>query len=372
VVGARPNFMKLSPVVRELRKYKKHFEHIIVHTGQHYDYKLSKIFFQDLELPEPDIYLGVGSSSHSDQTARIMREFEKVVIEQRPDLVMVYGDVNSTLACSLVCSKIIYNEKETLPVAHIESGLRSFDRTMPEEINRIITDVISKYLFVTENAGVQNLLNEGIDKERIFLAGDVMIDSLKAGMKKFQSSKILQKMSLRKKGYVLLTIHRPVNTDNRDNLKKIISILEKISVLLNKRGKGEKIIFPVHPRTNKMIKKFSLLSRMKKIQSFVMTEPAGYTDFIKLLTDSLFVITDSGGIQEEATFLRIPCLTLRDSFERPETIIKGTNTLCGLNAGLVISKTVEILNGKYKKSIVPELMDGKAAQRIVKILYNHM
>jgi UDP-N-acetylglucosamine 2-epimerase (non-hydrolysing) len=372
VVGARPNFMKLSPVVRELRKHKKRFEHIIVHTGQHYDYKLSKIFFQDLELPEPDIYLGIGSSSHSDQTARIMREFEKVVIEQRPDLVMVYGDVNSTLACSLVCSKIIYNEKETLPVAHIESGLRSFDRTMPEEINRIITDIISKYLFVTENAGVQNLLNEGIDKERIFLAGDVMIDSLKAGMKKFQSSKILQKMSLRKKGYVLLTIHRPVNADNLDNLTKIIKLLERISDLLSKRGEDEKIIFPVHPRTYKMIKKYRLLSRLQKINNIVLTEPAGYTDFIKLLTDSLFVITDSGGIQEEATFLRTPCLTLRDSFERPETILNGTNTLCGLNTGLVISKAAEILNGKYKKGIIPELMDGKAAQRIVKILYDHI
>ena len=368
VVGARPNFIKLAPVEHELRKFEKYFEHTIVHTGQHYDYSLSRIFFKDLQIPRPDIYLGVGSSSHAEQTARIMQKFEKVVIARRPDLVIVYGDVNSTLACSLVCSKIIYAPHETLPVAHIESGLRSYDRTMPEEINRILTDIMSKYLFVTEKAGVDNLIKEGISRDRIFLVGDVMIDSLSANRRKFLSSGIMRKLGIDKNGFILLTIHRPSNADNKNNLTKIVKLLEKLSYFLSRRCRDEKIIFPVHPRTKKMLGKFGLYGKLKKISGMIITEPAGYTDFIHLLTNSSMVITDSGGIQEEATFLRIPCLTLRDSFERPETITRGTNTLCGLDTELVLSKVKEVFENKYKKSLFPDLMDGKASKRIVKIL----
>lgn len=357
--------MKLAPIKRELVKHRKLFRHVIVHTGQHYDYNLSKIFFKDLELPEPDIYLGIGSSSHADQTGRIMMEFEKVVLEKKPDLVIVYGDVNSTLACSLVCSKIQYTSNETIPVAHVESGLRSFDRKMPEEINRIVTDILSKYLFITEKAGVDNLKHEGISNDRIFLVGDVMIDSLAANRKKFESSVILNKLGLKKKEYILLTLHRPANVDNRQNLENIIGMLERISKLLFPE---RKMVFPVHPRTLKMLKTFGLAGRMRKIKGLLTIEPAGYTDFIKLLGDCLLVVTDSGGIQEEATFLKIPCLTLRDSFERPETLKIGTNTLCGLDTKLVLSKIKDVIQGKYKRSSIPKLMDGWAAQRIVNIL----
>ena len=285
---------------------------------------------------------------------------------------MVYGDVNSTLACSLVCSKIQYSSKENLPAAHVESGLRSFDRTMPEEINRIVTDIISKYLFVTEKAGADNLLHEGINKDRIFLVGDVMIDSLIANRKKFGSSVILRELNLRKKEYILMTLHRPANVDNKKSLEKIIKLLEQISGILSHRNNKMKMVFPVHPRTQKMLKSFGLAGRLSRITNLLSTEPEGYTDFINMLTNSLFVITDSGGIQEEATFLHIPCLTLRYSFERPETISKGTNTLCGLDEKLVLSKVNEVLDGKYKRSVIPELMDGKAAQRIVKILKEKM
>ena len=367
VVGARPNFMKLAPIERELKKFKSLFTHLIVHTGQHYDHSLSKVFFKDLDLPNPDIYLGAGSGSHAEQTAKIMMEFEKVVLKEKPDLVIVFGDVNSTIACALVCSKI-HLAGGTIPIAHVEAGLRSFDNTMPEEINRIVTDALSEMLFITERAGVDNLLKEGVKKSRIFLTGDTMIDSLVHFRKKISSSNVLKRLGLKKQKYVLATIHRPVNVDNKVNLEKIISIFEKISTKALNFDPEAKIVLPIHPRTLKMAEKFSLLKRLNGIKSLITTEPAGYTDFIKLLTDCKLVITDSGGIQEEATFLKIPCLTLRESFERPETLMIGSNTLCGLNENLVVKKTVEIFTGKYKKGKVPRLMDGKAAQRIVKAI----
>ena len=367
VVGARPNFMKLAPIERELKKFKSLFTHLIVHTGQHYDHRLSKVFFKDLDLPNPDIYLGAGSGSHAEQTAKIMAEFEKVVLKEKPDLVIVFGDVNSTIACALVCSKI-HNAGGTIPIAHVEAGLRSFDSTMPEEINRIVTDAVSEMLFITERAGVDNLLNEGVKKSRIFLTGDTMIDSLVHFRKKISSSNVLKRLGLKKQKYVLATIHRPVNVDNRANLEKIISIFEKISAKALSFDPEVKLVLPIHPRTLKMAEKFSLLKRLNGIKNLITTEPAGYTDFIKLLTECKLVITDSGGIQEEATFLRIPCLTLRESFERPETLMIGSNTLCGLNEKLVVKKTAEIFNGKYKKGKIPRLMDGKAGQRIVKAI----
>ncbi len=364
VVGARPNFMKLAPIELELARHRNLFTHLIVHTGQHYDHKLSKVFFKDLNLPEPDIFLGAGSGSHAEQTARIMVEFEKVVLKEKPDLVIVFGDVNSTIACALVCSKIHHNGG-TIPVAHVEAGLRSFDVTMPEEINRIVTDSLSDMLFVTEKEGVKNLIKEGVSRKKIHLVGDTMIDSLVYFRKKFVTSCILKKLRLKKGKYILSTIHRPVNVDSEDNLAKIISILKKVSAKALSFDPEMRIVLPIHPRTLKMAEKFLLLDKLKSIPALLTIDPAGYTDFIKLLTDSRLVITDSGGIQEEATFLKIPCLTLRDSFERPETLTLGSNTLCGLNEALVIKKISEIFKGKYKKGKIPRLMDGKASKRIV-------
>jgi UDP-N-acetylglucosamine 2-epimerase (non-hydrolysing) len=372
VVGARPNFMKLAPIVFELQKYRKIFTHKIVHTGQHYDFNLSKVFFKDLDLPKPDIFLGAGSASHGEQTARIMREFEKVVLKEKPDLVIVFGDVNSTLACSLVCSKIFYNSTETIPVAHVEAGLRSFDKGMPEEINRVVTDMLSKYVFVTEKSGVDNLLNEGISNDKIFLTGDVMIDALQLFKEKFQKSGILKMLQISKSNYLLVTLHRPSNVDNRVNMKKIVMILNKIAKYVSLKNNNSQIIFPVHPRTRKMLQKFELLDKLDKIQNMQLIAPAGYTEFIKLLSDSKLVITDSGGIQEEATFLKVPCLTLRNTFERPETIKIGSNTLCGLDDEKILNNVKRIFEGKYKKFRVPGLMDGKAAQRIVKIIREKM
>lgn len=371
VVGARPNFVKLAPIEREFRKYKSQFTHIIVHTGQHYDYKLSQIFFKDLDMPKPDIYLGAGSASHAAQTAKIMTEFEKVVIKEKPDLVIVFGDVNSTIACALVCSKITYNGA-SVPVAHVEAGLRSFDLTMPEEINRIVTDTLSKYLFITEKTGVTNLLKEGIDKSKIFLVGDTMIDSLVHYRSKIDKSKVLRRLKLQPKKFILSTIHRPANVDNKPSLSKIISIFKKISAKALSYDPDIKIILPVHPRTLKMAGRFGLLKKVKAIKNLLLIEPLGYTDFIKLLTTCKLVITDSGGIQEEATFLKIPCLTLRDSFERPETLELGTNTLCMLNEKLILVKIKEVFEGSYKRGKIPRLMDGKASKRVVSVLKSRL
>jgi UDP-N-acetylglucosamine 2-epimerase (non-hydrolysing) len=371
VVGARPNFMKLAPLERELRKYRSRVIHKIVHTGQHYDYKLSRIFFKDLDLPSPDIYLGIGSASHAEQTAKIMAEFEKVVLKEKPDLVIVFGDVNSTLACSLVCSKIAYSSSKTIPAAHVEAGLRSFDTSMPEEINRIVTDSLSEFLFITEKAGVDNLRKEGIPRKKIFLTGDLMIDSLVINRKKFANSGAAKKFKVKQGEFALVTIHRPVNVDNRKNLSKVISLLKKISEYTLKAGFNHKIIFPVHPRTQKMLDVFGLKNKLESVKNIIPAGPIGYTDFISLLMKSKLVITDSGGIQEEATFLKIPCLTLRNSFERPETISMGTNTLCGLDEMLIMSKVKEIYEGKYKKGKTPRLMDGKTSARIAKILINN-
>ena len=377
VAGARPNFMKIAPIIEALRRYnlsqgknRKNIEYKLVHTGQHYDAEMSDSFFRDLELPAPDIYLGVGSGLHAEQTGKVMLEFEKVVLKEKPDLVIVFGDVNSTLACAVVCSKF-HHGRAAIPLAHVESGLRSFDRTMPEEINRIVTDNLSQFLFVTEKAGVVNLVKEGIDRKKIYLTGDTMIDSLVYFRGRFKKSNILRQFGLQKGNFALTTIHRPANVDNKKNLKKVISILSGIS-RTSAGYKDFKLVFPVHPRTLKMIKAFGLQNDFNKIYNLVITEPAGYSDFIRLLGDCAFVVTDSGGIQEEASFMRIPCLTLRDSFERPETIEIGSNTLCGLNEIMIVKKVKEIFTGKYKKGRVPKHMDGKASKRIVKILLNDL
>ncbi|MEO8209337.1 MAG: UDP-N-acetylglucosamine 2-epimerase (non-hydrolyzing) [bacterium] len=364
VVGARPNFMKMAPIHKQLLKHKSKVIHKVVHTGQHYDKKMSDVFFKELELPKPDIYLGVGSRSHAEQKAHIMIEFEKVLLKEKPDMVLVYGDVNSTTAASLVSSKILNEKGASVPIAHIESGLRSYDRTMPEEINRMVTDILSDYLFVTEPAGVRNLKKEGIDDKKIFFAGNTMIDSLKFYQKKIEKSDILKELCVSKKNYSLVTLHRPSNVDNKDNLKKILNIFKSI----NKINPGLDIIFPVHPRTVKMLEKFKIKNSFEEIKNLILTEPLGYLDFLNLTCNAKFILTDSGGIQEETTYLQVPCLTLRENTERPVTVELGTNVICGLNEKLIIKKIKEIESGKFKKGKIPKLWDGNAAERIVKIL----
>lgn len=372
VVGARPNFMKMAPIHKELLKHKSKITHKIVHTGQHYDKKMSHIFFKELELPKPHIYLGVGSESHSVQTARIMIEFEKVVLKEKPNLVIVYGDVNSTVAAGLVCSKILTKKSNgkirPVPLAHIESGLRSFDRSMPEEINRILTDDIAEFLFVTEKSGIDNLLNSGIDKKKIFFVGNTMIDSLKFYLKKAKKSNIHKELCIPKKNYVLVTLHRPSNVDNKKNLKKIIDIFKDI----NRINPSLDIIFPIHPRTTKMLNRYKLKAQMEFVNNLIITEPFGYIDFLKLMADSKIVLTDSGGIQEETTFLKVPCLTLRENTERPVTVKEGTNIVCGLNKNLINNNIKKINALKFKKGNVPKLWDGKAANRIVKVLLKNI
>ncbi|MEO6693764.1 MAG: UDP-N-acetylglucosamine 2-epimerase (non-hydrolyzing) [Ignavibacteria bacterium] len=364
VVGARPNFMKMAPIHKELCKYSSKIIHKIVHTGQHYDKKMSDIFFKELELPKPDTYLGVGSRSHAEQKAHIMIEFEKILLKEKPDLVLVYGDINSTTAASIVSSKILSENGKPIPVAHIESGLRSFDRSMPEEINRMITDILSDYLFVTEPAGMKNLKKEGIDKNKIFFVGNTMIDSLKFYLKKIEKSAILNELCVSKKNYILVTLHRPSNVDDKNSLKKIFNILYKINVINPELD----IVFPVHPRTIKMIEKFNLRNTFDQITNLIVTEPLGYLDFLKLTYYAKFILTDSGGIQEETTYLKVPCLTLRENTERPITAEIGTNVICGLNENLIMKKIIEIESGKFKNGIIPEMWDGNAAQRIVKVL----
>lgn len=353
VVGARPNFMKIAPINIEFQKYKDKVEHLICHTGQHYDANMSKVFFDELGLPTPDYYLGVGSGSHAIQTATIMMKFEEVLIKESPDLVIVVGDVNSTIACSLVAKKL------NIKVAHIEAGLRSFDNSMPEEINRILTDAISDYLFVTEQSGLNNLKNEGVKDDKIFFVGNVMIDSLINNLNKINQSKILDRFSLKRHQYILCTLHRPANVDNRVWLKEIIE-------LLTKYGSQFKILFPVHPRTLSNIESYGIKSKISN--HLILCEPIGYIDFISLVKNSTLVITDSGGIQEEATFLNIQCLTLRENTERPVTIEIGTNQLIGTDINKIDKAVNKVLSGDIKKGKVPKYWDGKSAERICKIL----
>lgn len=359
VVGARPNFMKAAPLHKAFQEYRSSVEHMIVHTGQHYDEAMSKVFFDELELPEPDFYLGVGSGTHAEQTAKIMVEFEKVVAKQKPRLAIVVGDVNSTVACSLVCAKM------GIPVAHVEAGLRSFDRTMPEEINRLLTDAISEYLFVTEPIAVENLLREGIDEEKIFLVGNIMIDSISRYGEKAGRSGILKKLDLKPHRFVLVTLHRPGNVDEKGNAAKILTMFEKI-------GNEAPIIFPIHPRTRKMLDEFGLAARARSIKNLKLLDPLGYLDFLCLMNQAQLVLTDSGGIQEETTYLGIPCLTLRENTERPITVEIGTNQLCGLDVDLIVRRCHEIIGGKTKAGKIPDLWDGKTAGRIASIIHERL
>jgi len=356
VVGARPNFMKIAPIHKAFSNSVIHnngVKHLICHTGQHYDEKMSKIFFDDLELPYPDFYLGVGSGSHAEQTAKVMIEFEKILLKEKPDVIIVVGDVNSTIACSLVASKL------NIKVVHVEAGLRSFDRTMPEEINRLLTDSISDFLFVTEKSGLDNLKNEGVSESKIFFVGNVMIDSLLHYLPKTEASEILNDLELKKNEFILVTLHRPSNVDS-------VSFLSQLISTLNKLGRKGKIVFPVHPRTKKNLSEMGLEENLS--ENVLLTDPIGYIDFLTLLKNAGLVITDSGGIQEETTFLGVQCITVRENTERPVTVEIGTNQLIGTNLKKVEQAAEKILNGEKKCGKIPELWDGKSAERIVQIL----
>jgi UDP-N-acetylglucosamine 2-epimerase (non-hydrolysing) len=353
IVGARPNFIKIAPIINELNKVKK-FSHILIHTGQHFDYEMSSLFFKQLKIKQPEIYLGIGSGSQAVQTAKIMIALEKVLIELKPDLVNVVGDVNSTLGAAIVSSKL------GIPLAHIEAGLRSRDMRMPEEINRLVTDRLADFLFTTSADADVNLIAEGVPKKKIFLTGNVMIDTLLALKPVADKLSAYKVYGLKKKNYVLVTLHRPSNVESKTNLKLILSSLEKISRTIP-------IIFPVHPRTFKKIKLFGLTAFLSK-PNFIITKPLGYLENLSLLSNSKFVITDSGGIQEETTALKIPCLTLRENTERPVTVTEGSNTVIGLDMKFLFRCVDKIMNNKYKKSSIPKYWDGKAAYRIVRKL----
>ena len=369
VVGARPNFMKIAPLSEEMKKVSMKFE--IVHSGQHYDKEMSDIFFANLGLSSPDIHLGVGSGSHASQTAKIMMAFEKLCLKKSPTLVIVVGDVNSTAACALVTAKL------GIPLAHVEAGLRSFDRTMPEEINRLVTDQLSDFLFTTCRDANQNLLREGIEPAKIFFVGNVMIDTLRQHLGKAKTSNILQRLGLKSgrriRGYALLTLHRPSNVDDPAVLEKLVGAFSDFSNHIP-------FIFPVHPRTLKQLKKLRLEKKINFKDNilpeqrdvinhrFLSFPPIGYLDFLCLMAHAKLVLTDSGGIQEETTILGIPCLTLRKNTERPITLKQGTNTLVGNDPATILSTGIRILQKKVNKSKIPEKWDGNAARRIVEIL----
>ena len=378
VVGARPNFVKIAPIIEAIRRHNRSahrpIEGLLVHTGQHYDEKMSKLFFDDLEIPKPDINLEVGSASHAEQTAEIMKRFEKILLDHRPTHILVVGDVNSTIACALVASKL--NAK----IIHVEAGLRSFDRSMPEEINRILTDAISDYLFVTEKSGEDNLLKEGIPGEKIFFVGNVMIDTLLKHKEKAERSKILDQLGLRHltadgpviKDYGVLTLHRPSNVDERETFQNILEALLDVSERLP-------VFFPVHPRTRAKIAEFDFgrhfapTSGIDPSRGMRLIDPLGYLDFLSLMSRAKIVLTDSGGMQEETTALGIPCVTLRENTERPVTVTHGTNVIAGVEKKRIVQCALSALNlsgpGSYGPApSLPPLWDGKAAERLVEIL----
>lgn len=353
IVGARPNFMKMAPLYFAMRGAPS-LEPVIVHTGQHYDYVMSQAFFEDLELPEPNHFLETGSGTHAEQTGKVMIEFEKVMVQEKPDLVVVFGDVNSTVACSLTAKKLL------VPVAHVEAGLRSFDETMPEEINRRVTDSISDLLFTPSPDGDENLRHEGVGDERIRRVGNIMIDSLVAILDRVtreQEFQTLRQFGLETKSYALVTLHRPSNVDEPESLRSILGYLNRLSKQIS-------VVFPMHPRTTKNVAKFGVeidsADRLKIIDS------VRYRQFVALQKHARFVLTDSGGIQEETTFLGLPCLTLRPNTERPITITEGTNELVDIASAEEQSN--RILAGQWKQGRIPDLWDGHTAERIVKAI----
>ena len=352
IAGARPNFMKVAPIYAEMKRRSVEFAPMIVHTGQHYDAAMSDAFFDDLGMPKPDIHLGVGSGSHAVQTAKIMTEFEPVVLTEKPDWVLVVGDVNSTIACALVCAKL------GIKIAHVEAGLRSRDRAMPEEINRILTDSISDLLFTSSLDADENLLHEGIPAERVRFVGNVMIDSLMDHLKIAESSTVRQDLGVDGHDYAVLTLHRPSNVDDRETFSGIVDALIRIAGKLP-------IVFPVHPRTRAKIEEFGFGKRIAA-SGIRLVEPLGYLDFMRLYSGAKMVLTDSGGLQEETTLLGIPCLTLRHNTERPITIEMGTNILVGTDPEKIKQAAFDVLenNSEASNAEIPPLWDGKTSGRI--------
>jgi UDP-N-acetylglucosamine 2-epimerase (non-hydrolysing) len=371
VAGARPNFMKIAPLISAIKKFNESINpsnptnpsnpsnsinsinYVLVHTGQHYDVQMSETFFREFELPNPDINLEVGSASHAVQTANIMIRFEEVCLKESPDWVVVVGDVNSTMACTLVASKL------GIKVAHVEAGLRSFDRSMPEEINRVITDSLADLLLTPSEDADANLIKEGISKEKIKRVGNIMIDTLITHLDRARQCKPCDRFGMKPTNYVFVTIHRPSNVDSRISLSLIMECLAQLSEELA-------VIFPVHPRTRKKLVEFGLWQGANDSKNLILCEPLGYNETIGLVDKARFVLTDSGGLQEETTFLKVPCLTLRPNTERPVTIIQGTNRLTSLKS---LKQDMEkLVNGNSKNGSIPELWDGYTGERIIKIL----
>ena len=356
IVGARPNFMKSAPLMRELLANDDSFDTKLIHTGQHYDHALSQLFFDELKMPKPDLYLGVGSGSHAEQTGKIMIELEKSFGELKPDLVVVFGDINSTLAAAIVTAKMC------IKLAHVEAGLRSFDNTMPEEINRIVTDRLSHYLYVSEDSGLVNLRNEGVTDEKVFYTGNIMIDSLVANLEIAKKSDILDKLHLEPNSYIAMTMHRPANVDEEDKLRELFENIIEVSEKMP-------IVFPCHPRTKKRLEDFGITSNA---QGLKMIEPLGYLDFLKLQSNANFVLTDSGGVQEETTYLKIPCITMRENTERPSTVDIGSNIIVGVNPKNIRDAAMRTIQGERKQGNIPRLWDGKTAGRIVQLMKEHL
>jgi UDP-N-acetylglucosamine 2-epimerase (non-hydrolysing) len=386
IAGARPNFMKLAAVIEALgahnRSAAQPIQHVVVHTGQHYDERMSEVFFRELALPQPDVNLGVGSSSHATQTAEIMKRFEPVLLKEKPDVLMVVGDVNSTVACSLVAAKLTMEDSTRARplIAHVEAGLRSFDRSMPEEINRILTDALSDFLFITEPSAEENLLREGVDRKKIHFVGNTMVDTLLRHKKRAEDSQILRRVGVAENGagrirrYGVVTLHRPSNVDQRETFRAILEGLAAV-------GRKLPVFFPVHPRTLSRLKEFELEHYLDfKIQSssehqpsasftpgLIALEPLSYFDFLCLMSNARLVLTDSGGIQEETTVLGVPCVTLRENTERPVTITHGTNVLAGASKDAIIRHSLEKLE-RSEQPKQPEFWDGHAGDRIIEIL----
>jgi UDP-N-acetylglucosamine 2-epimerase (non-hydrolysing) len=360
IAAARPNFMKIAPLYHALKK-EAWVNPIIVHTGQHYDLNMSDAFFHDLNLPEPHIHLGAGSGTHAEQTGKVMMAYEKVILEKKPNLVIVVGDVNSTLACTLAAVKIAYNStNSTKPVrplvAHLEAGLRSFDRSMPEEINRIATDALADFLWTPSPDGDENLLKEGISKEKIVLVGNIMIDSLEMLRSNIEKLKSYEEYGLKRGQYGVMTFHRPANVDNPDQLLRLCKALINISQKMP-------LIFPIHPRTRKNLKEFNLIDMLNTSKRIILAEPLHYIKFMNLIFNCRFAMTDSGGIQEETTYLGIPCITMRPNTERPITVTQGTNNLSTLES---LESTVdELLFVRNRHHTIPHRWDGQTAQRVV-------
>lgn len=352
IAGARPNFMKIAPLMAAL-KGQPGIQSALVHTGQHYDEKMSDLFFRQLEIPEPDVNLEVGSGSHAVQTAEIMKRFEPVMQARKPDAVLVVGDVNSTIACGMVAVKM------GARLIHVEAGLRSFDRSMPEEINRLLTDSISDLLFCSESAGVENLRREGAPEDRIFLAGNLMIDTLLRNRTVAARSPILDELGLRAKSYAVLTLHRPANVDDPAVLGRLMATLDRVAETMP-------VVFPIHPRTRARMEALGALR--PAASGWRVIDPQGYLEFLKLMSEARLVLTDSGGIQEETTILGVPCLTLRDNTERPVTVELGTNRLTGTDPDRILKAFGEILEGRWKPGSVPPFWDGHAAERMVEFL----